>query len=54
MLRWALAFFLIAIFVAVFGFSGVAVAVAGIARILFFLFLLLFFSALLGHAARRT
>jgi len=54
MLRWALAFFLIAIFVAVFGFSVVAVAVAGIARILFFLFLLLFFSALLGHVARRT
>jgi uncharacterized membrane protein YtjA (UPF0391 family) len=54
MLRWALTFFLIAIFVAVLGFGGVAVAVAGIARILFFLFLFLFFSALLGHVARRT
>ena len=38
MLGWALVFLLIAIVAAVFGFGGIAVASAGIAKLLFFLF----------------
>lgn len=42
MLSWALAFFIIAIIAAVFGFGGIAAGAAGIAKVLFFLFLVLF------------
>ena len=42
MLRWSIAFFLIALLAAVFGFGGIAAATAGIAKILFFIFLVLF------------
>jgi uncharacterized membrane protein YtjA (UPF0391 family) len=54
MLRWALAFFLVALFTAFLGFSGIAVAAAGMAKILFFLFLVLFIAALMGHVSRRV
>ena len=54
MLRWALAFFVIAIIAAVFGFGGIAVAAAGIAKVLFFVFLVLFLVALLGGLVRRA
>jgi uncharacterized membrane protein YtjA (UPF0391 family) len=54
MLRWALGFFLVAILAAVLGFGGIAVAAAGIARILFFLFLVLFLVALVGGLLRRA
>jgi len=42
MLSWAIAFFIIAIVAAVFGFGGIASGAAGIAKVLFFLFLLAF------------
>jgi uncharacterized membrane protein YtjA (UPF0391 family) len=54
MLRWALAFFLIAIVAAIFGFGGIAIAAAGIAKILFFLFVILFLVALVGGLVRRV
>lgn len=54
MLRWAIAFFVIALVAAIFGFGGIAVAAAGIAKILFFIFLVLFLVALLGGLARRA
>ena len=54
MLRWALAFFVIAIIAAVFGFGGIDVAAAGIAKLLFFVFLVLFLVALLGGLVRRA
>jgi uncharacterized membrane protein YtjA (UPF0391 family) len=54
MLRWALAFFVIAIIAAIFGFGGIAVAAAGVAKILFFLFLVLFLVALLSGLMRRA
>jgi uncharacterized membrane protein YtjA (UPF0391 family) len=54
MLRWALGFFLVAILAAVLGFGGIAIAAAGIARILFFLFLVLFLVALVGGLLRRA
>lgn len=54
MLRWALGFFVVALLAAVLGFSGIAVASAGIAKILFFIFLVLFLVSLVGHLTRRT
>jgi uncharacterized membrane protein YtjA (UPF0391 family) len=54
MLRWALGFFIVALVAAVLGFSGIAVAAAGIAKILFFIFLVLFLVSLIGHLLRRT
>jgi uncharacterized membrane protein YtjA (UPF0391 family) len=54
MLRWALAFFIIALIAAVLGFGGIAVAAAGIAKILFFIFLVLFLVALVSGLMRRV
>jgi uncharacterized membrane protein YtjA (UPF0391 family) len=54
MLRWALAFFIIALIAAIFGFGGIALAAAGIAKILFFIFLVLFLVALLSGLMRRV
>ncbi len=46
MLGWAVTFFVIALVAAVFGFTGIAVAAATVAKVLFFLFLVLFLVAL--------
>jgi uncharacterized membrane protein YtjA (UPF0391 family) len=54
MLRWALGFFLVALAAALLGFTGIAVAAAGIAKILFYLFLILFLVTLVGHVLRRA
>jgi uncharacterized membrane protein YtjA (UPF0391 family) len=54
MLNWALAFFVIALLAAILGFGGIAVAAAGIAKILFFIFLILFVVALVGGLVRRV
>jgi uncharacterized membrane protein YtjA (UPF0391 family) len=54
MLYWALVFFLVAIIAALFGFTGISVAAAGIAKVLFFIFLILFvISLIFGVRARR-
>jgi uncharacterized membrane protein YtjA (UPF0391 family) len=54
MLGWAVTFLIIALIAAVFGFTGVYVAVAGIAKILFFVFLVLFIISLVtGSMSRR-
>ncbi len=53
MLRWALGFFILALIAALFGFGGVASAAAGIAKILFFVFLILFAIALITGMVRR-
>lgn len=47
MLRWALIFLIVAIIAAIFGFGGVAAAAVDIAKILFYIFLVLFLVALL-------
>jgi uncharacterized membrane protein YtjA (UPF0391 family) len=52
MLRWALIFFVVALVAAVLGLSGIAVAAAGMARILFYVFLILFVASLLTHTFR--
>jgi uncharacterized membrane protein YtjA (UPF0391 family) len=54
MLSWALTFLVIALIAAVFGFTGVYVAAAGIAKILLFVFIVLFVISLIsGGVARR-
>jgi uncharacterized membrane protein YtjA (UPF0391 family) len=54
MLSWALTFLIIALIAAVFGFGGIYVAAAGIAKILFFVFIVLFVISLVsGGMARR-
>lgn len=52
MLRWAVVFFIVALIAAILGFSGIAVASAGIAKILFYIFLVLFLVSLLTHTFR--
>jgi uncharacterized membrane protein YtjA (UPF0391 family) len=42
MLRWALIFLVVAILAAALGFAGIMVAAAGIAKLLFYLFLVSF------------
>lgn len=53
MLHYALVFLLIAIVAAIFGFGGVAVTSAYFAKILFFIFLVMFLVSLITHIGRR-
>lgn len=55
MLYWAVVFLIIAMIAAFFGFTGVYVAAAGIAKVLFFIFLVLFIISLIagGSWGRR-
>ncbi|MBX9945563.1 MAG: DUF1328 domain-containing protein [Reyranella sp.] len=53
MLSWALAFLVIALIAAVFGFGGVASTAVGFAQICFFVFLVLFVVSALFHVVRR-
>jgi uncharacterized membrane protein YtjA (UPF0391 family) len=53
MLNWAIAFFIIAIVAALFGFTGIAAGAAEIAKILFFVFLVLFLVSLVVGLLRR-
>ena len=52
MLYWAVMFFVVALIAALFGFTGIALAAAGIAKILFFVFIALLAASLLF--GRRT
>ncbi|MEO8529667.1 MAG: DUF1328 domain-containing protein [Deltaproteobacteria bacterium] len=52
MLGWAVTFLVIALIAALFGFGGIASASAGIAQVIFFVFLVLFAIALLARAFR--
>ncbi len=47
MLYWSATFFIIAMVAALLGFTGIAIGAASIARILFFLFLILFIVSLI-------
>ena len=53
MLRWALGFLVLALVAAFFGFGGIATASAGIAKILFYLFLLVFAITLISGLLSR-
>ncbi len=52
MLRWALIFLVIALIAGALGFTGVYIAAAGIAKLLFFIFVVLFVVSLIMHLAR--
>ncbi len=54
MLYWAVVFFIIAIAAGVFGFGGIAAASAGIAKVLFFIFIIGFIISLVLHFARTV
>jgi uncharacterized membrane protein YtjA (UPF0391 family) len=49
MLYWALMFFVVALIAGVLGFGGIASASAGIAQVLFFVFLVLLVASLIMH-----
>jgi len=54
MLYWGLVFLLVSLVAALFGFGGISMAAADIARILFFVFIVLFILSLIfGLRARR-
>jgi uncharacterized membrane protein YtjA (UPF0391 family) len=53
MIYWALMFLLVAVIAAVFGFTGIAIAAAGIAKLLFFVFLVLFVVTFASHLTGR-
>jgi uncharacterized membrane protein YtjA (UPF0391 family) len=53
MLYYAALFFVIALVAALFGFGGIAAGAAEIAKILFFVFLVLFVVSLIAGALRR-
>lgn len=52
MLGWALTFLVVALIAGVLGFTSVAGAAIGIAKILFFVFLVLFVVSLVMHLVR--
>ena len=54
MLGWALTFLIVAIIAAFLGFGGIAFASAGIAELLFFIFLVLFAVTLIASLFRRV
>lgn len=54
MLGWALAFFIIALIAGALGFTGIAGASIGIAKILFWVFLVVFLISLLVGLTRRS
>ncbi len=53
-LGWALVFLIVAVIAAVFGFGVLAAASAGIAKILFFIFIVLFVISLIAGLFRRA
>jgi uncharacterized membrane protein YtjA (UPF0391 family) len=53
MLRWAVAFFIVAIVAAIFGFGDIAAAATGVAKILFYVFLILFLISLISGITFR-
>ncbi len=54
MLGWALTFLVIAIVAGRFGFGGIAVASAGVAKIIFYVFLVLLLISLVAHLFRGS
>lgn len=53
MLRLAIAFFIIALIAAIFGFGGISAAAVDIGQVLFFIFLVLFVLALIVGLASK-
>jgi uncharacterized membrane protein YtjA (UPF0391 family) len=53
MLGWSITFLVIALIAALLGFTGIAIAAAGIAKLLFVIFLVLFLVSLIAHLGGR-
>jgi len=53
MLYWAVVFFIVAIIAAVFGFGGIAAGAVDIAKVLFFIFVVLFILSFIFGLVRR-
>jgi uncharacterized membrane protein YtjA (UPF0391 family) len=53
MLYWTVVFLIVAMVAAVFGFTGIYVAAAEIAKVLFFIFLVLFILSLVAGGLNR-
>jgi uncharacterized membrane protein YtjA (UPF0391 family) len=53
MLYWSVVFLLVSLTAALFGFGGIATTAAGMAKILFFVFLVLFVVSLVTGVGRR-
>ncbi len=54
MLKFALVFFVVALLAACFGFWAVAFAAAGVAKLLFIVFVILFLVSFIGGLLERT
>lgn len=54
MLYWSVVFFVIAVISGVLGFGGVAASSAGIAQVLFYVFILGFVLSIVLHFARKV
>ena len=52
MLNWAVTFLVVALIAALLGFTGIAGTAIGIAKILFYVFLILFVVSLVSHLFR--
>ena len=53
MLQYAVIFFIVALIAALFGFTGIAAGAVEIAKVLFFIFILLFIASLFMGLMRR-
>ena len=53
MLRWTIVFLVVALIAAIFGFGVIAAGAASIAKVLFFIFLVLFVISLLFGLVRK-
>lgn len=54
MLRWSIIFFVVALIAAILGFGGIAGTAVGIAKIFFFVFLVLFVVSLIMGRKPKT
>jgi uncharacterized membrane protein YtjA (UPF0391 family) len=54
MLNWSVTFFIIAIIAAIFGFTGIVTAATGIAKILFFAFIVLLIVSLVFGRGKKV
>lgn len=53
MLNWVVTFLIIALIAGLLGFGGISMQAAGIAKILFIIFLVLFIISLVMHSIRK-
>ncbi|NII26320.1 DUF1328 domain-containing protein [Pseudoflavitalea sp. X16] len=52
MFRWSIVFITIAVIAGLFAFAGIAASVEGVARVVFFIFMILFVGSLIANSIR--